>query len=160
MNTHFNLSCPLMEWYLILVAAATQFEEPSSCIMERWSIKSKKSPINYHYGHFYWNSYRVLLFIWLLSGQSGRAANKNIIQSPGAGGCYPVMVPALVIQLEFYKLNWLYAFKSNLIHKCDVLSGKAVCLECSVCHEKIRIQLLGPRIWNVSFSTSRQNKLF
>ena len=92
MNTHFNLSCPLMEWYLILVAAATQFEEPSSCIMERWSIKSKKSPINYHYGHFYWNSYRVLLFIWLLSGQSGRAANKNIIQSPGAGGCYPVMV--------------------------------------------------------------------
>ena len=31
------------------------------------SIKCKKSSINYHYGHFYWNSYRVLLFIWLLS---------------------------------------------------------------------------------------------
>lgn len=109
MNTHFNLSCPLMEWYLILVAAATQFEEPSSCIMERWSIKSKKSPINYHYGHFYWNSYRVLLFIWLLSGQSGRAANKNIIQSPGAGGCYPVMVPALVMVHRFlaYNLNFI-----------------------------------------------------
>ena len=46
---------------------------------------------------------------------AGRAANKNIIQRPGAGGCYPAMVPQppstsppnirrYLIQLEFYQL--------------------------------------------------------
>ena len=37
------------------------------CCSSRWSIKGEQAAINYNYGRFYWNSYRVLLFIRLLS---------------------------------------------------------------------------------------------